>query len=69
MANEKISELPAGSPAQPSDAIPIARGGQNFSIAVSDIGGGGPGGGINASFGGNTAGAGALISRGKMLMI
>lgn len=68
MANEKISELPAGSPAQPSDAIPIARGGQNFSIAVSDIGGGGPGGGINASLGGNTAGVLSLVSSGTLFL-
>jgi hypothetical protein len=68
VANEKISELPAGSPAQPSDAIPIARGGQNFSIAVSDIGGGGPGGGINASFGGNTAGVLSLVSSGTLFL-
>jgi hypothetical protein len=69
VANEKISELPAGSPAQPSDAIPIARGGQNFSIAVSDIGGGGGGGGgINASFGGNTAGVLSLVSTGTLFL-
>ena len=69
MANEKISELPAGSPAQPSDAIPIARGGANFSIAVSDIGGGGGGGGgINASFGGNTAGVLSLVSTGTLFL-
>jgi fibronectin-binding autotransporter adhesin len=69
VANEKISELPAGSPAQPSDAIPIARGGQNFSIAVSDIGGGGGGGGgINASFGGNTAGVLSLVSSGTLFL-
>jgi hypothetical protein len=68
VANEKISELPAGSPAQPSDAIPIARGGQNFSIAVSDIGGGGPGGGINASLGGNTAGVLSLVSSGTLFL-
>jgi hypothetical protein len=68
VANEKISELPAGSPAQPSDAIPIARGGANFSIAVSDIGGGGGGGGINASFGGNTAGVLSLVSSGTLFL-
>ena len=69
MANEKISELPAGSPAQPSDAIPIARGGQNFSIAVSDIGGGGGGGGgVNITLGGNTAGVLSLVSTGTLFL-
>jgi hypothetical protein len=67
VANEKISELPAGSPAQPSDAIPIARGGNNFSIAVSDIGGGG-GGGVNVSLGGNTAGVLSNVSTGTLFL-
>lgn len=72
MANEKISELPSGSPAQPGDEIPIARGGSNFSLAASDIaqlastivGGGG----IAASIGGNTAGAAALVSNGTLFL-
>lgn len=37
MANTKISALPSGSPAQATDALPIARAGANFSLAVSDI--------------------------------
>jgi hypothetical protein len=69
VANEKISELPAGSPAQPGDAIPIARGGNNFSIAVSDIGGGGGGGGgLNLTLGGNTAGVLSLVSTGTLFL-
>lgn len=69
MSNEKISELPGGSPAQPGDAIPIARSGSNFSIAVSDIGGSGGGtGGINMTLGGNTAGVLSLISTGTLFL-
>jgi hypothetical protein len=37
MANEKISELPSGAPAQPTDDIPIARGGQNFALQAGQI--------------------------------
>lgn len=37
MANEKISQLPAGAPAQTTDQIPIARSGSNFFLTVSDI--------------------------------
>lgn len=37
MANEKISELPSGSPAQPGDEIPIARSGTNFQLLAQDI--------------------------------
>lgn len=37
MANEKISQLPAGSPALTTDQIPIARSGANFFLTVSDI--------------------------------
>ena len=80
MANEKISELPAGGPAQASDAVPIARAGSNFQLAVSNFTAGptgptgptGPGGaagsGIAATFGGNTSGTLALISTGTMAL-
>jgi hypothetical protein len=37
MANEKISGLPSGTPAQSADAIPIARSGANYQIPVSSI--------------------------------
>ena len=37
MANEKISTLPSGSPAQSADAVPIARSGANYQIPVSSI--------------------------------
>jgi hypothetical protein len=37
MANEKISQLPAGSPAQSTDQIPIARSGANFFLTVAQI--------------------------------
>ena len=37
MANEKILQLPSGAPAQPGDAIPIARPGTNFSLALSQL--------------------------------
>jgi hypothetical protein len=37
MANEKISQLPAGAPAQTTDQVPIARSGANFYLTVSDI--------------------------------
>jgi hypothetical protein len=37
MADEKISQLTPGAPAQSTDIIPIARSGVNFSLQVSDI--------------------------------
>lgn len=37
MANEKISDLTPGGPALTSDEIPIARGGQNFSLTAAEI--------------------------------
>jgi hypothetical protein len=37
MANTKISARTAGSPAQYTDQLPIARAGANFSLQVSDI--------------------------------
>jgi hypothetical protein len=35
--NVKISQLPAGAPAQPTDVLPAARSGANVSLKVSDI--------------------------------
>jgi hypothetical protein len=37
MANEKISTLPSGNPAQSTDAIPIARSGANYQITAGSI--------------------------------
>jgi hypothetical protein len=37
VANEKISELPIVTPAEPSDIVPIVRGGQNYGLRVGDI--------------------------------
>lgn len=37
MANEKISQLPAGGTAQPTDLIPLARSGGNISLPVSAV--------------------------------
>jgi hypothetical protein len=37
MANEKISELPTVTPVQPTDLLPIVRGGQNFAVRAGDI--------------------------------
>ena len=37
MANEKISQLTPGAPAQSTDLIPIARSGANYSLQVSDV--------------------------------
>jgi hypothetical protein len=37
VANEKISQLTAGAPAQGTDLLPIARSGANYSLKVSDI--------------------------------
>jgi hypothetical protein len=67
MANEKISELPSGSPAQPGDAIPIARSGNNFSISAMDIAN------LAVGFGafqaaGNTAGTTSLVSSGTLFL-
>lgn len=67
MANEKISELPSGSPAQPGDEIPIARGGQNFALLASDIAA--LGSGIDVAIDGNTAGVPATISSGTMVLL
>jgi hypothetical protein len=66
MANEKISALPDGSPAQPGDAIPIARGGSNFSLAASQIAS--LGGGFDVSLGGNTIGTLGLVSSGTLFL-
>jgi hypothetical protein len=53
MANEKISDLTPGGPAQPGDEIPIARSGQNFSLTAAQIaalgGGAGPTGPTGAT--------------------
>jgi hypothetical protein len=37
MANQKISQLAPGAPAQATDLVPIDRAGANFSLQVSDI--------------------------------
>lgn len=37
MADQKISQLTPGAPAQANDLIPVARGGTNVSLKVSDI--------------------------------
>lgn len=37
MANETISQLTAGAPAQSTDLLPIARSGSNYSLQVSDV--------------------------------
>lgn len=71
MANERISDLPSGAPAQPSDLIPIARAGSNFNLAASQIAAlasGGIGGGINASISGNTLGAPIIVSSGTLFL-
>ena len=67
MANEKISELPSGAPAQGGDAIPIARGGTNYSLAASQIAGLAP---PNIAFqlSGNTSGATASLSSGTVIL-
>jgi hypothetical protein len=62
MANEKISELPAGAPALPSDEIPIARAGQNYALGVSDVNALVPT--VDLRISGNTAGVTSLISSG-----
>jgi hypothetical protein len=67
MANEKISELPSGAPAQANDAIPIARGGSNYSLAVSNLTGG-FGGGLDVQIGGNTSGTTGLVSTGTLFL-
>jgi fibronectin-binding autotransporter adhesin len=65
MANEKISELPSGAPAQGGDALVIARGGSNYSVAASQVAGLVQGG-INVLPGGNTAGNTGLIYSGTL---
>jgi hypothetical protein len=40
--NQKISQLPAGSPAQTTDIVPIARGGSNYSLTAAQIAALGP---------------------------
>jgi hypothetical protein len=66
MANSKISDLPAGAPAQSGDLIPIARGGANFNLLAGQIAG--LASAINVSLGGNTAGALALVSSGTLFL-
>ena len=67
MANEKISELPSGLPAQPGDAVPIARAGSNYSLAASAIAALAPPT-IIAQVSGNTAGVTAIISSGTLVL-
>ncbi len=72
MSNEKISELPPGSPAESGDALPIARGGANYQIAVSDIAAYCAStitftGGVAINVGGNTLGTTANLSAGTAL--
>ena len=64
MANEKILQLPSGAPAQPGDAIPIARPGTNFSLAISQLTPALPF--LTVQAGGNTTGTTAYISSGTM---
>lgn len=45
MTDTTISNLPAGAPAEPTDQIPIARGGANYSLTAQDIANLGGGGG------------------------
>jgi hypothetical protein len=66
MANEKISELPDGAPAQPTDAIVVARGGANFSLGVSDVNALGIGIGVGIT--GNTAGVPNTVSSGTLVL-
>lgn len=66
MANEKISDLPSGGPAQPSDLIPIARGGANYNLSASAIAI--LGNAIDITIGGNVAGVPALISSGTLTL-
>ena len=61
MTDTTISNLPAGAPAEPTDQIPIARGGANYSLTAQDIanlgGGGGSPGGVNTNVQFNNNGA------------
>jgi hypothetical protein len=60
MADKKISQLPAGAPAEPADLIPIDRSGLNYSLTAQDIanlGGGGSPGGVNTNVQFNNNGA------------
>jgi len=67
MANEKISDLPPGSPAQPTDLIPIARGANNFALGVGDILALG-GGGVEVAISGNSQGVPSTISSGTLVL-
>ena len=65
MTDTTISNLPAGAPAEPTDQIPIARGGANYSLTAQDIanlGGGGSPGGSNGAIQFNNSGAFGGIS-------
>jgi collagen type VII alpha len=66
MANEKISDLPSGSPALPGDEIPIARANSNFRLAAQDIAN--LADGVNLSIGGNTLGVPVLLSSGTAVL-
>jgi hypothetical protein len=69
MANEKISELTPGAPAQGGDLVPIARAGANFNLGVSDIAAFVPPGGVQLSIGGNTGGTSTLVSNSTAFLI
>ena len=69
MSNEKISELPAGAPAEPGDLIPIARAGANYALGVSDIQNYVSQTGISGfQIAGNTAGVSSLVSAGTIYL-
>jgi hypothetical protein len=58
--SQKISQLPSGAPAQPGDLVPIARGGNNYSLTALSIAALGTSGGGVGTITGVTAGAGLL---------
>jgi hypothetical protein len=69
MANEKISDLPAGAPAQPTDLIPIARLGANYNLQAQQIAQlASTLGNLNVEVTGNTSGVTTIISSGTVIL-
>jgi hypothetical protein len=64
VANEKISQMPDGSPLQPTDQIPFARSGGNYNFTVSELVGG-VSGALQYNAGGSFGGDNTLLTDGN----
>lgn len=68
MPDAKISDLPAGGDPQDTDEFVVARGATNVSLAWSSLSNAATRNNVALTIGGNTAGAGALVSTGTLTL-